>query len=192
MPHPLTDLCKCDRCETLAFMKANVEKYFSDKSIKEKTSATDFFYKHYKLKVNLNIPIKEDIPHHFITISLPSEQIKEETNLIDKIQKIKYCQTDTLGVFEYHPHFHIHILIKHKYMNKFNLIKSFAKKFDIKHNFVDVKFSKDPELYDKRVQYIYGIKQQDKKHLVEIDKKIKMNENLPDKFLILNNKLTIF
>lgn len=192
MPHPLTPLCKCDRCETLAFMKANAESYFEDKHLEAKTAAVNFFKKHYNLKLNLDIPVKEDIPHHFITISLPNNRIEEHTFILDKIKTIKYCQDDSLGVFEYHPHFHIHILIKHKYMNKFNLIKSFAKKLDVKHNFVDVKFSKDPDLYDKRIKYIDGIKEDKKKHLVKIDKDIKEENEYTDKFRILEGSLIIF
>lgn len=190
MPHPLTPLCKCDRCETLAFMKANAERFFADAIPSAKISGKKFFKKHYNLNLNLGIDEIER-PHYFVTVSLPPKTFNE-IEMIDKLKSLKYLQDDTYGVFEYEPHPHIHLLCLHKYVNKYNIIKSFSKKLDLNKNFIDVKYSTSPDLYETRKDYVLGIKQKDKQDVVQRDKEYKVNNEKILYFRINENKISIY
>jgi hypothetical protein len=194
MPHPYDSLCKCERCETLALMKQFTKNWSKthDPSPSSRKAVTDFFKKHYSLNIDVGYTPPPSVEHYFVTISLPPNIKFEETNLIKEIKEIKYCHHHTKGIFEYIPHPHIHLLIKHKYINKYNLIKSFSKKLKVEKNFIDVKFSTDAVHYTNRENYINGEKTStEKQELVSLDN-IYKEKNLKIKsFIIENNNLTI-
>lgn len=193
MPHPYDSLCKCDRCETLALMKSYTKNWSetTNPSEKSRKAVSDFFDKHYNLKVDVGYKPPPKLEHYFITISLDPSVEFEETNLINKINSIKYCLHHTLGIFEYIPHPHIHLLIKHKYINKYNMIKSFSKKLGLEKNFIDVKFSNNYEHYNNRENYLKGNKQDAKLDLVAEDNIYKQKNLKIKAFSIIDNFLTI-
>lgn len=195
MPHKYDSLCKCDRCETLGLMKQYANNWSKETAptTESRKAVSDFFNKHFDLQVDVGYKPPPQVEHYFITISLDPQIEFEETNLINKINSIKYCLHHTLGIFEYIPHPHIHLLVKHKYINKYNLIKSFSKKLNLAKNFIDVKYSNDHTHYINRQNYINGIKQDTAKlELVEQDNIYKEKHLKIKSFIIEENNLTIY
>ena len=125
--------------------------------------------------------------HTFITIclaDLPFEKEKAREKVFENMQKCrdlsKYNYYKNMSIWfslefysmdkqlnELKPNFHIHILIKGKYLkfDRKRMIRDLARKFKILENFVDIKYSDCPELYETRLQYIQGNKAIDSKDL---------------------------
>lgn len=118
-------------------------------------------------------------PHSFITISLPAETYSN--NFAQQVQGCLEKNTSMLNGNNYlyslefygkdleklHPH--CHILVKGGGLDKTKLIRAFTRHFKIEKNFIDVKRSEDEQLYNKRENYIKGIKQDNKTASVEKD-----------------------
>lgn len=193
--HPYNMYCECNYCDlrgTLKSILENVKEYVDDEARK---TTYDMMWKHYKVKLNNGYKPPENIPHYFITLSLPPDQPVVEEELITRLSQIKYL-ADAEGIFEYHGeqlqfHPHIHLLVKMKMMNKTNLVKSFSNKLQIPANFVDVRYATNPDVYKTRSDYINGIKTDKKSDVIERDKLYREKHNLSHSFTIKNKNITI-
>lgn len=193
--HPYFRECSCNYCELRRFLKELYEKreYQSDQ---ERQIASECAKKHYKLIINNGYKPPEEIPHYIITLSFNLDKEVNEKEIVDKIKSIKYFQDEAQGCFEYfgkdgkyHPH--AHIVVKYKYVNKFNFVKPLAKKLELDKNFIDVKYNTSYTTYQTRIDYISGIKSVEKQEQLELDKKHREIHALMNSFKILNNNLTI-
>ena len=124
--------------------------------------------------------------HRFITVSVSKEkQPKDVEALMERfIAKHNYsCNIEcytlefTNAEMEYHPHIHILFNGTDK-PQKGNLIRDFSRCFKVESNFVDIRSSNDPLLYEKRRKYIYGQKQNIKEEQVKQDIKIRKEHNI--------------
>jgi len=132
---------------------------------------------------------KIDVPHSFVTISLPkelymndfSEKVKRiiDNNTGAKCfgdREIKFCLEFYGKELEMHPH--VHLLIKGNGMDKAKIIRAFSRGFDIKPNFIDYKAGKKHDLHQKRVNYINGDKVERKLKQIEADEKFRVKNNI--------------
>lgn len=124
--------------------------------------------------------------HRFITVSVNKEkQPKDVEQLMERfIAKHSYsvnieCYTleFTNAEMEYHPHVHI-LLNGTDKPQKGNIIRDLSRCFKIEKNFVDIKSSNDPLLYEKRRGYVKGEKQDIKEKQVKRDKEIREKHNI--------------
>ena len=138
---------------------------------------------------------KIDVPHSFVTISLPkelymndfSEKVKRiiDNNTGAKSfgdREIKFCLEFYGKELEMHPH--AHVLIKGNGMDKAKIIRAFSRGFDIKPNFIDYKGGKKHDLYQKRVNYINGDKVERKQKQIEADEKFRVKNNINNIYYI--------
>lgn len=140
-----------------------------------------------ELKKDFYDPPIINISHTFITIALPklpSERDEAREKVFEMLQKCrelpKYNYYNNMSIWfslEFYSmekqlkllknNFHIHILIKGKYLkfDRKRIIRDLARKFKVEQNFVDVKYHTCPELFKTRQQYIQGKKAIDSKDL---------------------------
>lgn len=123
--------------------------------------------------------------HKYITITLPktTDPKKALETLINC--RFNYMK-DAMFTLEvtgedmgFHPHFHILIL---GCPDNSRMKRDFSNLFEIKENFVDIGL-RNYDLYQTRVDYLKGIKQDKKMALVEADCKYLQENNL-EKFYI--------
>jgi hypothetical protein len=124
--------------------------------------------------------------HRFITVSVNKEIKPKDLGLLMErfISKHNYsmnieCYTleFTNAEMEYHPHVHILFNGTDK-PQKGNIIRDFSRLFKIDTNFIDIKSSNDPLLYETRRKYIYGEKQNIKEKQVKQDMEIRKTNKL--------------
>lgn len=111
-------------------------------------------------------------PHSLVTISLPKEEYQKDFS-----NEIKSCinrnqsmmnNNDYIFSLEFYGkksdeiHPHAHILIKGGGMDKSKIIRAFSRHFKIQKNFIDIQRSEDEILYLKRIDYIKGLKKDEK------------------------------
>lgn len=191
--------CNCSYCDLRKNLKNILEtvKVYVDDAARKSTY--EMMLKHYKTKLNIGYKPPENIPHYFITLSLPPNMPEkpgeEETTLIEKLSNIKYLE-DAEGIFEYHGtkgqyHPHIHILAKLKMMNKTNFVKAFHNKLDLPKNFIDIKYSTSPDLYQTRNDYIHGKKRDEKAETLALDVEFRKKHSLINSFKLKDKNIEI-
>lgn len=124
--------------------------------------------------------------HQFITLALPNEF--EIAKILKYISKPHSYLRDNavLAVEKYSDsgeNLHIHILKKGNY-SKSKIIRDMSKKFSINTNFVDVRYGIAKDMYQKRLHYVKGEKQEKKEHNVEKDKQWRKKHQLKDYYLL--------
>lgn len=131
-----------------------------------------------------NPPPPSRIFHLFITIALPTlplefeekrEAVLEYLGKVKKLTQLKYLSNySAMGTMEFfslekklkmlkeNPH--IHLLFKGKLakFDKARIIRDFSRAFKVQSNFIDVKYSDIPELYETRTEYVKGNKKKEK------------------------------
>lgn len=141
--------------------------------------------------------------HTFVTISLPivGKDFEDLGHTHDKYHEIVYDWLNTCP-FEYlegalytiefygqelqlHPH--IHILINHV-MSPARVIRDFSRKFKIAKNFIDVKPGLSASL-DTRMNYIQGIKIDDKMPQVIKDREMRESLGLKNYYEIISQQI---
>ena len=124
-------------------------------------------------------PIKK--PHALITISLGAERELDYRELPHIIQQTLTRNSSAIGqntyIFscefygskqQFQPH--VHIFVKGKGTVLPKVVRAFTRAFkDLKPNMVDVKRSDKGDLYDKRKDYVCGIKKDDKLESIKLD-----------------------
>lgn len=112
--------------------------------------------------------------HSFITVRLDNSTPLGEVR--DKLENMKF-QWMTLASARIELHstdgtknHHVHILSTQ--VNKHRAIRDLSRYFKVNKENVDVKNGEKCELYDKRSNYIQGIKQDKKSEAIELDRKV--------------------
>lgn len=122
-------------------------------------------------------------PHSLVTLSLPKEEYQKDFS--DEIKKCINRNQSMMNNNDYifnlefygkksdeiHPH--AHILIKGGGMDKSKIIRAFSRHFKIQKNFIDIQRSEDEVLYLKRLDYIKGIKKDEKMEYVQKDEEFR-------------------
>lgn len=135
-------------------------------------------------------------PHSFITASLPEE--KYMNNFSDKVKSIInrnrgmkcFGERPIMFSLEFYgkdiekAHPHLHLLIEGDGMDKAKLIRSLARGFDVKPNFIDYKKGKTAKLLITRQNYIKGIKDESKEESVKADDIFRENNNIEKYYLM--------
>lgn len=130
-------------------------------------------------------------PHRFITVSLP--KATEPTEMAESwktfLGKKSYASQFTGYTLEftnqelgYHPHIHA-LLVGTKSPQKHRLIRDITSHFKIESNYVDIKTGTEPELYQTRLDYIKGEKQDKKKKQIAKDDEIRASNNLKSYYI---------
>ena len=107
------------------------------------------------------------VNHTFITLAFPQESLEECQNIHRKLEDLNYADLNEYAyIYEFYgennkPNFHVHILVRGK-LNKKNYIRNFSRKFKLPPSKVDIRLSDEEELFEKRCNYIKGIKQEKK------------------------------
>ncbi len=195
--HDFNKYCECKYCDlrsTLKYILETIKVYSCDEARKK---TYEMMLKHYRTKLSNGYTPPANVPHYFITISLPVKEnfAEEETLIVEQLSQIKYL-SDALGIFEYHGtdlkyHPHVHIITHMKMMNKTNLVKAFANKLNIAKNFIDVKYATSPDLYKTRCDYIAGIKRDEKQELLDADVAFREKHSLINSFKLKDKNITI-
>lgn len=109
----------------------------------------------------------------FLTLNFSTDlEIREIHNKIKLLvlRKHYFKDKDIIYNFENTEHPHVHMLIKGETTQPSKIIRDMSRIFKINKNFVDCKNSSDENLYETRLNYIKGIKQNSKKEAVETDR----------------------
>ena len=193
--HDFNKYCECNYCDLRSTLKNILEKVKVYTCDEERKKTYDMMLEHYRTKICNGYCPPEKIPHYFITISLPGtvDQQNMENVFIELLSQIKYL-SDAEGIFEYHGadlkfYPHIHILAKMKMMNKTNLVKAFHNKLKIEKNFIDVRYSTNPDLYKTRSDYINGIKQDEKQEALDADVAFRKKHDLINSFKLKDKNI---
>lgn len=107
------------------------------------------------------------VNHTFITLAFPQEALEECQNIHRKLETLSYADLNEYAyIYEFYgdkgkPNFHVHMLVRGK-LNKKNYIRNFSRKFKLPPSKVDIRLGDEEEVFDKRCNYLKGIKQ-DKK-----------------------------
>lgn len=112
--------------------------------------------------------------HSFLTIKLKNSTPLGEVR--DKLENMKF-QWMTLASARIELHstdgtqnHHVHILSTQ--VNKHRAIRDLSRYFKLPKEHIDIKNAEKCELYDKRSNYIQGIKQDKKSEAIELDRKV--------------------
>lgn len=137
------------------------------------------------------------ISHSIITISFPAyekeyerEKVFEILEKLQQLKQYKYLEDKSIMFSlefygkELKDNFHSHILIKGIIKDRSRIIRDFSNKFKVKPNFIDVKTSKNAELYSIRENYLKGEKQDKKQEQIEKDIKKRQELNIQNYYLI--------
>ena len=152
--------CNCPTTDKI--MRTYLEKHIQIQEIKKETS-----YRH--IWITISLSEKVDI-----------EKMKsfDPTILNCKGTETKWCLEFYGKELQFHPH--IHLLIRTlKKLDKKRIISKLTKHFTIKNNFVDYEFSNSPMMYNKRDEYIQGIKKSEKAEQVKLDSAFRALNNIP-------------
>lgn len=138
------------------------------------------------------------ISHSIITISFPAleketerEKVFEVLEKLQELKQYKYLEDKSIMFsLEFYGkelkdnNFHSHILIKGKIKDRARIIRDFSTRFKVKPNFIDVKSSRNAELYSIRENYLKGEKQDKKQEQIENDIKKRQELNIQNYYLI--------
>lgn len=124
--------------------------------------------------------------HKWITISLPKVMFDPHKAIdalvncrFDYMKEALFCLEVTGINGEFHPHFHILIL---GCPDNTRMIRDFSNLFGLAKNFVDIGI-RNYDLYQTRLDYVRGIKQEKKMSQVEADCKYLQENNLEKYYL---------
>jgi len=123
--------------------------------------------------------------HLFLTISLDPKNFDSE-QIPDWLPDLSIIQNHAIWCFEFYGkdlkfHPHIHLLIKTtKKLDKKRIIQKLSSKFNVARNFIDYKTGNNKHLFNKRVNYIKGIKSSLKNAQINADQKFRDEKNIKD------------
>lgn len=132
--------------------------------------------------------------HTFITLAFPQSYLEQIADVQKKLEALNYSDLQSYAyIFEFYgengkPNFHVHMLARGK-LNKKNYIRNFSRKFKLPEAKVDIRLSADEELFNTRLNYLKGIKQDGKLDsctLNEEERKARDIEALYDRNLFSN------
>lgn len=132
--------------------------------------------------------------HTFITLAFPQSYVEHIADVQKKLDMLNYSDLQSYAyIYEFYgengkPNFHVHLLARGK-LNKKNYIRNFSRKFKLPEAKVDIRLSADEELFNTRLNYLKGIKQDGKLDsctLNEEERKARDIEALYDRNLFSN------
>ena len=158
--HPKgVNTCKCPTTDYI--MRTYKQKYIDIKDKKQKES-----FRHLFLTLSLD-PTK---PFQFYYENFDPHKIKLSNYYI-------WCFEFFGKDLQYHPH--IHLLFRtNKKLDRKRIINKLSKMLEIKSNFIDYEFSTSKLLYNKREEYIKGIKTDKKEEQIKKDNEFRDNYEL--------------
>lgn len=120
--------------------------------------------------------------HIFLTISLPLNYNLEKLRTFTPMHlgmggKVFWVYEFYGKNLQYHPHIHLLWQTNTK-LDRKRIINKVAKYFSIEKNFVDYQYGCYKHLYNKRLDYISGIKRTEKKEQLDKDKEFREQNNL--------------
>jgi hypothetical protein len=126
--------------------------------------------------------------HSFITVRLNNETPLEEIK--NKLQNIKFkwmaVASARLEIFSTNMTKNHHVHILSTWVIKTRAIRDLSRYFKVPKENVDVKHGEDCQLYDKRSNYINGIKKELKSEAIDADTKYLDELNIPQVYQIEN------